>query len=83
MVYLEEITIQNFIEDINTVYGNWGSEQEKEKISIYLNGFLADKVPQRILRSLLFPHFLTRRMLFINRCKRIRGKWISSCHDDF
>lgn len=29
----------------------------KKHISIYLNGVLTDKVPQKMLRSLLFPHF--------------------------
>lgn len=39
MVCLEEITTENFIEEIDTVYKSWSSEQGKENIRIYLHGF--------------------------------------------
>lgn len=54
MMYLEEISIQNIIEEIDTVYGNQDSEQEKKKSYYYLFKWVfLDKIPQRILRSLL------------------------------
>lgn len=47
------MAIQNIIDKIDTVYGIQDSEQEKNYISIYLNGFSQIKFPREFLRSLL------------------------------